>query len=582
VDQSKNEDVEKAPDGAVRKDSSDHFPAAEFGVNGSVSSHIFTPDVVGPSIPVDQHGDHPKGSASTEPRISMIDTGTSPLTGVVPQACLPPSSSLPMHIDHMDVDDPVPTNDRLENLHGMLASLLSDPREIKVRCAILLLRGLLRGQPIQSGSILTTVDGEGTFIPQRHPLSSSDRFADGDESFSMEEHLKLVVECSSLLSKYVTIFKGRELEEQVVELDKRLKQELPNLRIAQTGLYVTAGNDPPVRVDKEVATVVPEEHSTLLDQRKDALGECQVEKPDGIMQDSTTDSIARQSLTPEATMVDLPSVPPTSASTCPDILKTELVPGTIPSATRLMTSMMRNLADLLDCMCGGDNNDVKGKGRALNTESPCELPLVSSFLSEFNTMKEEVQRCQQRSKEGIESIARLHRAEVISLKEQMRATEEEYRRDTELLRERHREEIDSLMGGFREAEKQRETATVGAEGRLPLLEMLELRRRVSVLESHTRSLLTHSPSQTGPSSRPVCEDESDITIIRRPPFHPLGHLFDYEDAASPIPYTSPDGMTPKPGTPIQLESSNAIFIDSIPLPIKSQRKFQSMHRMSLT
>jgi hypothetical protein len=97
------------------------------------------------------------------------------------------------------------------------------------------------------------------------------------------------------------------------------------------------------------------------------VGGLQVEKPDGIMQDSTTDTVASQSLTPEATMVDLSSIPPTTASTGPDILKIELVSGTIPPATRLMTSMMRNLADLLDCTCGGDNNDVKGKGRALDT-----------------------------------------------------------------------------------------------------------------------------------------------------------------------------------------------------------------------
>jgi hypothetical protein len=198
-------------------------------------------------------------------------------------------------------------------------------------------------------------------------------------------------------------------------------------------------------------------------------------------------------------------------------------------------------------------------------------------------MKEEMRKSQQRSKEEIESITRLHRAEVISLKEQMRATEEEYRRDTELLRQRHREEMDSLMGRFREAEKQREKATVEAEGKLPLLEMLELRRRVSALESHTRSLLTHSPSQAGPSSRPVCEDESDITIIRRPPFHPLGHLFDYEDAGSPVPYRHHQMVTDiETGYSHSAESSNAVFIDSIPLPIKSQRKFQSMHRMSLT
>lgn len=583
ADQTKNvseANVEKAPDGpVVKEDISDHSSVAEIGKNGSVSLNIVTPDVVCPGIPIDRHGD----LASAEPRISStIDTESSPLTGVVPQGCFSTSSPLPELADHMDVDEPVPTNDRLEDLHGMLISLLSDPREIKARCAIFLLRGLLRGEQIQSGSILTTVDGKDTFIPQHHPL---DRFADGEGSFNMEEHLELVLKCSSLLSKYVETFKGRELEERVIELDERLKQELSNLGVVQsltTDPYVTARNDSPVRVDKAVATVVPEDHSTLLDQRRDVLGDCQVEKPDSIVEDSITDTIARQSLTPEATMVDLSSVPSTSASTCPDVLKIELVSGTIPPTTRLMTSMMRNLADLLDCTYGGDNNDVKGKGRELNIGSHCELSLVSQFLNEFKSMKEEMRRCQERSKEEIESIARLHRAEVISLKEQMRATAEEYRRDTELLREQHRQEIDSLLGSFREAEKQREKVNMETEGKLPLVEMLELRRRVGALESHSRSLLIHSPSQTGPSRRPTCDDESDITIIRRPPFHPLGHLFDYEDAASPVPYTSPDGLTSKPGTPIQLESSNAIFIDSIPLPIKSQRKFQSMHRMSLT
>jgi hypothetical protein len=134
----------------------------------------------------------------------------------------------------MDVDEPVPTSDRVEDLHGMLASLLSDPREIKVRRAILLLRGLLRDQRIQSGSILTTVDGEDTFIHLAIPYPHQRfiyRFADGEEEFSMEEHLELVVKCSSLLSKYVAIFKGRELEERVIELDERLKQELSNLKL---------------------------------------------------------------------------------------------------------------------------------------------------------------------------------------------------------------------------------------------------------------------------------------------------------------------------------------------------------------
>jgi len=136
--------------------------------------------------------------------------------------------------------------------------------------------------------------------------------------------------------------------------------------------------------------------------------------------------------------------------------------------------------------------------------------------------------------------------------------------------------MDSVRSSVREAEEKR---TVEPEGRLSSLEILELSRRITVLEDHTRSL-THSASQAGPSGRPVCDDECDVAIIRRAPVHPLGHLFEFEDVYR----STPDGVmsASKPGTPIQSDPSNAIFIDSTPLPIKSQRKFQSMHRMSLT
>jgi hypothetical protein len=245
--------------------------------------------------------------------------------------------------------------------------------------------------------------------------------------------------------------------------------------------------------------------------------------------------------------------------------------------------MMRNLADLLDRTYGGDTDDVKGKGRELDVdnsttiEATYDLPIFGPLLNEFRAMREEIQKSQQKSNEEIESIARLHQAELVSLKEQMKTTDDKYRREAELLRQ-HREEADSVMGSVRGAEKMREKEV---EGKQSSLEILELRRRITALEGHTRS----PASQAGPSNRPVCDDESDITIIRRAPFHPLGHLFDFEDAGSPVLYRStPDGVisASKPGTPLQSEPSNAIFIDSTPLPIKSQRKFQSMHRMSLT
>ena len=552
------------------------FPEAEVEMNGGAP---FTADVVGPDRSVDRDAtfDLPKSSPSMEPSTSAMDTETSPLSGGVrPGGFGLTSSSVSEQNDHMDVDEPVPTTDRVEDLHGMVASLLSDPREIKVRRAMLLLRGLLRDQQIWSGSIRTMVDGgEDTFIPARHSLPSDTLypFVDGEEPFIMEEHLELVAKCSSLLSKYLMGYKGRELEERMTELDERLQvqQELSNtgtVRNLATESDVRAGSHLPVCADKEVATVVDEDHSELVNQGQGIVGDEQVEKLAGIMQDPATDTVTRQSLTPEA-MVNLSSVPLTTASTDSD-LKIELLSWTALPATRLVTFMVRNLADLLDCIRhgGGDSDDAKSKERALDMAGPTtigtpyDLLLVSPLLNEFKSMKEELRKSQQRTKEEIESIARLHSAELVSLKEHMRAIEK-CRGETESLMQQHREEMDSLMGSVRGAKKQ---ATVEAEGKLPLL---ELQQRITTLESHTRSL-SYSPSQAGPFSRPVCEDESDSTSFRRPPFHPLGHLFDYEgDAVSPVPY--------RWGTSIQSELSNAALINSIPLPIKSQRKLQFMH-----
>lgn len=525
----------------------DPFPVAEVEMNDGAP---FTTGVVGPDSSVDRDAtfDRPKASPSVEPSTSAIDTERSPLSeGVRPGGFALTSSSVSKQDDRMDVDEPVPTS---EDLHGMLASLLSDPRDIKVRHAMLLLRGLLHDQQIQSGSIRTAVGGaEDTFIPARHLLPSDAlyTFADGEESFPMDEQLELVAKCSSLLSKYPMVYKGRELEGRMTELDERLQvqQELSNTEIVPnlaTESDVRARSHSPVCVDKEVATVVQEDPSELLNQGRGIVGHGQVEKLAGIMQDPATDTVTRQSLTPEA-MADISSVPP--ASTGSDILNSELLSRTIPPATRLMTSM-RNLVDLLDCTRGGDSDDANGKRRALDMvgtttiETPYDFPLVSPLLHEFKSMKEEMRKSQQRIKEEIESIARLHRAELISLKEQMTAIEKS-RGETELLMQRHRGEMDSLMGSIRGAKKQ---ANGKAEQKLLLLEISELRQRITALESHRR-----------PSS-----------------FHPLGHLIDYEEDAvlSAVPYRTGT-------TPIQSKPSNAVFINnSIPLPIKSQRKVQSM------
>ena len=577
-------------------------PAAE--IESSAPSNIATAGVV---------GDRPSNRSSL--LTSSADAGpsamdTSPLNEDIPPGFV--SSTLSsVENDCMEVDD-VPTKDLHEDFDGILASFLSDPRQIKVRHAVHLLRGLLRDQQIRSRSIHTTVDSEDTL----HFLSPSDPSADGDEPFTGAEHLELIVKCSSFLSKYVTAHKGQELEERMIELDERLRQVLSDMEIAQIRAMESnfrVVNHSPVRVDKEVATMIQEGPSGLLnpqdivvdehvenlgsaiilqDRVTDSItrqsltpiktmGDDQVKNTDDIItQDPVTDTVTTHCLTPEATMVDL-SVPPTTLN----FPKMEPVSGTITPATRLMVSMMRDFADLLDCTRVDEGNDAKGKGRASDVVTTADgTPFDFSLLHEYKSMKEEIWKRQRRREEEIESIAGLHRAELTSLKKRIRVTEDKYRRETELLGRRHREEMDLLMSTVCELEKRREQIGVETEGKLPSLEILELRRRIAALENHTRSL-THSQSQAGRFSRPVCDDESNLMIIRRAPFHPLGHLFDYEDATLSVPYRpSSDGIisVSKEGTPVQSESSNTVFIDSIPLPIKSQRKFQSMHRMNLT
>jgi hypothetical protein len=437
----------------------------------------------------------------------------------------------------------IPAGDRLDHVRGLLPLLLSDPSDVKVRCAILLLRGLLQQQP-QSSPSHSAVDVEDTDIASRHPFPS----ANGEGPFTMEGQLELVMRCSSLLSKNPMVPKGRELEVSMSER-AQVQQEPSDTRNVATESDVNARSHSPVRVDKEVAT---EDISELLNQGQ---GIERVEKSVGTTRDPETDTV-----TGVGTIMADPSSFPSN------------LPGTIQPVTQLLTSTTPDLADPLNCTHDVDLSDGgKGKGRAPDvvgpTRTPDDLPLFSTLLRDFKSMKEEMRRSEQRDKEETETIARLW-AELSSLKEQMRPIDE-YRGDVEKRNKRRREEEEeeeeiSVVVGLLRAAKRQKMREDMEEGNLPLPEILELQHRMTALENSIGSL-TRSPS--GPYSRPFCEDDSDF---QRPPRHPFGHLLNYEDPVSTV-----SGY--RPGAPIQSEPSNEVIINRIPLPIKSQRKFQLTH-----
>jgi len=292
-------------------------------------------------------------------------------------------------------------------------------------------------------------------------------------------------------------------------------------------------------------------------------------------------------LSPDATMVDFSTFPPMSNSSpvpVTDRLKSEvpssIQPSNIPSATTVMTSMMRNMADLLECASSGGDVSRKGKERELETPqmarsvTPYDSPVVSALLDEFRSMKEELRRSQQRSQ-----------AEIEAIKHEMRLREDKGKNELEMLKRRHREELDAMRHSIRLVERDKDkTVEMEEETRLPALEILDLRRRIASLEGQSRSgVMTPERSASGVSM--VSGAGLDVSFIRRSN-HPLGHLFDFDDPFSSTLLHPPltgvgDGPTSAAATPVQATFTGMDVDESIPLPIKSQRKFSAFHRPSL-
>ncbi|KAF8974262.1 hypothetical protein BDZ97DRAFT_1911462 [Flammula alnicola] len=146
-------------------------------------------------------------------------------------------------------------------------------------------------------------------------------------------------------------------------------------------------------------------------------------------------------------------------------------------------SIMRNMADLLECSTADDATTVKGlkgKDRELDAgdlglrsvDRYGDSPVISAIINEFKAMKEELRHTQQWSREEFQ-------------RDKEQGTKA--RAEMDEMRQRHRDEVERLKDSIQLMEKEREKRKVmDEETRMPALEMLELRRRISSLESRSR------------------------------------------------------------------------------------------------
>ena len=404
----------------------------------------------------------------------------------------------------------------------------------------------------------------------------------GNGAVPANETLILLAKVSEALLKDFGPYRGSDLTSRIDSLDQLLAEEIVNIQGLVPDEHHMRVILPHSRilVEKEVSAV---SYTSLSQDIQPGDLETRPPAPSSSVSERSMD-VPRSmgvNLSPDATMVDLSSL--ASFSNAPDLskyLKEEPSPNShkasVPAASTIMTSMMRNMADLLEC-ASGSTSSRKGKEREFDrphishmTEASAsyDSPVVSALLDEFRSMKDELRQSQQRSRE-----------EISAIKHELRLKEHKGRTELDAMRQRHQEELETLRYTIHLMERDKEQASdAGDDTRIPALDILDLRRRITSLEGQTRSgIMTPERSLSG---APV--PGMDVTFIRRSN-HPLGHLLDYDDSfasgSSHFPLSSgPNNSTPKPGNSIQLPFTGMDVDETIPLPIKSQRKFSAVHR----
>ena len=444
-------------------------------------------------------------------------------------------------------------------------------------------------------------------LPTEEVLSVDQRLDIVAHTLSVDQRLDIlahaIAHASVTLSKNLYPYRGKELETKVDLLDKSLQQEFEKIQklsgrscgemyepSKELGTHPVTAFDPNIASTstetllRGVETSLPS-HNRQFESVK-VQTEAEIEVP------------APQTLSADATMVDLTiHTPPLPEPPSTPVAKADYQPENNRSVAKTVMSIMRNMADLLECTTqGGSVKSLKGKEKE-DTDvemmpSYLDSPAFATILEEFKSMKEEMRRSQHRSQSEVESIKLSHLMEVEALKDEIRAIESKGKQEIEEVTRQYTQQIRELKSSIslkteREGEGEGEREKESGSEKLPSLELLELRRRVASLEECSRSDSTSVDMLRSGSRASMTNGHSQNPSISR---HPPSHLStDFEEQPFISPLRAPGQLMrersmSKPGTPASDGNPFSSRLpevtdldESIPLPAKSQRKMHMVN-----
>ena len=439
----------------------------------------------------------------------------------------------------------------------------------------------------------------------RHPSFAGSRLPT-EEVLGVDQRLDVLAHAlthvSVTLAKNLYPYRGKELEMKIDILDKSLQQQFETIQ-KQDGRSCEEMYEPLKELGAHPDTAFdPSAESTLTEALFQGV---QTSLPSHIninrqfktveVQTETEKVPAPQPLSADATMVDLTiHSPPFLEPPSTPVAKAAYQPENNRSVAKTVMSIMRNMADLLECTTqGGSVKSLKGKEKE-DTDvdmipSYLDSPAFTTILEEFKSMKEEMRRTQHKSQSEVESIRLSHFMEVEALKDEIRAIENKGKQELEEVTRQYGQQIWELKSTIRlkaEREGERERQKEGGSEKLPSLELLELRRRVASLEERSRSDSISVDVLRSGSRASMTDGHLQDPVISRHPSHFLST--DFEEQPYTTTFRAPGQLTrersiSKPGTPAPIDgnpSSNrhpevTDLNESMPLPAKSQRK---MHK----
>jgi len=487
--------------------------------------------------------------------------------------------------------------------------------------SIQLLRGLIHflrvpvddRQPRVSRTLeddLRIIKSQGTCpaVEQAHyPLLAGSRFLT-DEAISVDQRLDVLAKVSMTLAKNLYPYRGKELETRIDSLEKNLHQQFEMIQKLDSRFcgemdeyFKGADAHPDAEFDLDTAAMSILTTSQGVQTSSPFHVNRQFESVEVQTEAENEIPAPLQPLSADATMVDLTMLTPLQEPPSTLAEKGEPQPDNHHSVAKTVMSMMRNMADLLECTTQGTSQgsvrSLKGKEKeVVDVEMmPSYLgsPILTAVLEEFQGVKEEMRRGHRRSQSEVESMRLSHYMEVEALKDEIRNIEGRGKQELDEVTRRYSEEIGELKATIRlreerERERDREKES-GSETKSPSLELVEIRRRVASLEARSRSDsdMLRSASRSSMTNGHFLEP----VMTRHPNYNPP-HLIptDFEEQPYTNTFRAPrhfmkEGSMSKPGTPVpsdrnHFSNRHADVMDleeSMLLPAKSQRKMHMMN-----